>query len=684
MLNETYHLSTILHREGISPTEWHKDFKPLPNVSSKSPCYCLLFGPDCSVAGIEPLSKKQAASLRKWETSNGSSFPGFNIQPLYRITDEGAKKLLKKWREGKAPVDFDLIKSWCSDHSAKNWDDKFGKKMSKCLGTVPHELLGICSSIPGEFSEVTRLCARAVELGNGGLTRFFQALDAFLWASFERGAQVIDLLPVLIHEGSPANKPENDRGSVSVFLDVPDWKEYPVAHEKTIKHINACLLGQTRPKSPSDSNSSTDAFGLPSEGQEEKLPEVKLPILGGIKLRAMFSEIPCQYRYGTIDSGSYRIGADSRKCAKGALEWIKDESRKGQTWGRVDGREVLFAYPTIIRKRPLMLASIFGARNEDDTEMRFADYAKDVIKCLEGVAPSLKDVGLQVFSLRKMDKARTKVVFHRNYSAQRLADAAQDWQDGCANTPLIKMKAWGKEKGTLTIAEPEVPFPLQIADCLNRIWRLDGTSGEEVKSVPKSAGIELLLDESAAIRQAPHMLTLALRNGNGLFLSLGEALHRNDVLNLKGLNEHKLLMPAVLGLLLWKAGIRKERYMEDSSYVIGKMLKIADELHALYCKEVRKGSLPPQLLGNALMAAALNSPTQALAQLALRIPPYLGWARTNSTDSAGLSRFFLKEFSILESKIQHAKLPPRLENSARAQLLLGYISANSRNEEINK
>jgi hypothetical protein len=283
-----------------------------------------------------------------------------------------------------------------------------------------------------------------------------------------------------------------------------------------------------------------------------------------------------------------------------------------------------------------------------------------------------------------MDKARTKVVFHRDYSAQRLADAAQDWQDGCANIPPIKMKAWGEEKGTITIAEPEAPFPLQIADCLNRIWRLDGRSGDEVKSVPKSAGIELLLDESAAIRQVPHILTLAVRNGSELFLSLGDALHRNEVLNLKGLNGHKQLMPAILGLLLWKAGIGKERYMEDSSYVIGKMLKIADELHALYCKEVRKGSLPPQLLGNALMAAALNSPTQALAQLALRVPPYLGWARTNSTDSAGLSRFFLKEFSILENKIQHVKLPSRLDDPARAQLLLGYISASSRNEETSK
>jgi hypothetical protein len=110
------------------------------------------------------------------------------------------------------------------------------------------------------------------------------------------------------------------------------------------------------------------------------------------------------------------------------------------------------------------------------------------------------------------------------------------------------------------------------------------------------------------------------------------------------------------------------------------MLKLADELHAVYCKEVRKNNLPPQLLGNALMVAALDSPTQALAQLALRIAPYLGWARTNSTDSTGLSRYFLKEFGLVESKLRDKALPTRLDDAARAQLLLGYISGSSQTD----
>jgi hypothetical protein len=242
------------------------------------------------------------------------------------------------------------------------------------------------------------------------------------------------------------------------------------------------------------------------------------------------------------------------------------------------------------------------------------------------------------------------------------------------------MKAWGQEKGETVLAESEIPFPLQISDCLNRVWNLDGTSREEVKSIPKSSGIELLLGQFPALRQAPHLLAVALRNGRGLFLSLGNILHRNEVLDLRGLNKHKQVMPSILGLLLWKLGIGKESYMNDSAYLIGRMMKLADELHALYCKEVRKGNLPPQLLGNALMGAALDTPTQALAQLALRIAPYLGWARTNSSNSAGLSRYFLKEFSIVEGKLHGIALPTRLDDTARAQLLLGYISASSKTE----
>lgn len=677
MLNELCHLHMVLKDAGIVSPEWHKDLKALPNASKKKPCYKVSVASDGSVACIEPMHQETVAPLRKWERNNGDSFPGFNIHPLYRITNETNKKLFKRWREGKEQVDLSLLRQWCQA-SAKNWDTAFGKKMNKCLGTIPEDLLKRCLSIPSDFDALKKLCERVADLGKTGFDGFFQAIESFIWISLERGGQIQALLPVLIHEGSSSKKTDADRGSISMFMDVPDWQDYPVAHEKTIKAINECLLSESNVSGEGETKTK-DAFGHTSEGQGEKLPEVKLPVLRRVKLRAMFSEIPCQYRYKAIDAESYRIGAESRKRAKGALEWLKDESREGQTWGRAGEKEVLFAYPTKIPKIPIKLASCFGARKQDDTEARFARYAEDVVTCLNGLSPSLKDVEIRVFSLRKMDKARTKVVFHRNYSAQRLADAATEWQQGCENMPPIRIRAWGKEKGLTITTEPQTAFPLQISECLSRIWKLDGTSRDKdkVNSIPKSSGIELMLDETAPLRQVPHLLAVALQNSKGLFLSLGNSLHRNEVVDFRGLNKHKQLMPAILGLLLWKLGIRKEIYMNNSPYLIGRILKLTDELHALYCKEARNGKLPPQLLGNALMAAALNSPTQALAQLALRAAPYLGWARTNSTDSAGLSRYFLKELGLAESRLREVELPTRLDDADRAQLLLGYISAGS-------
>ncbi len=671
MLNELYHLSIALEQASITPRDWHKDFKSLPNAKPRKPCYKILVASDCSISGVEPMENELVLSLRKYQLgSNGYSFPGFNILPIYCIAGQEVKKLLEKWNKGKEPLDKGQLQQWCIKENETKCNEPM---LNECLGKIPQELKRRCGQVPDDFVALKNLFERVDSAwGNDdGCTKFIQALKNYIWTKIESDKNESYLLPILV-----SSKSEN----ISVFLDVPDWKDYPVAHKDTNSFINGRLLQTECIDGYQAENKTDDAFGRGRSGHEGKLPEVKLPVIGGVKLRAMTSESPCQFRYGTIDAASFRIGADSRKRVKGAIEWLGSPDREGETWGRADGKELIFAYPAMLHKPPPKLVACLGAHKADDSEARFAKYAEEVVDCLRGLSPSLKDVELRVFSLRKMDKARTKVVFHRNYSAQRLADAAKEWQQGCDNIPDVRMKAWGKEKGEITCVQCEIPFPLQIAECLNRVWKLDGTSKCEVKSIPKSTGIELLLDESTAFHHVPHLLAVALQNGKGLFLSLGNSLHRDEVIKLNGFNKHEQLMPAILGLLLWKIGIGKEIYMNNSPYLVGRMLKLADELHAVYCKEVRKNNLPPQLLGNALMVAALDSPTQALAQLALRIAPYLGWARTNSTDSAGLSRYFLKEFGLVESKLRDKALPTRLDDAARAQLLLGYISGSSQTD----
>jgi hypothetical protein len=177
-----------------------------------------------------------------------------------------------------------------------------------------------------------------------------------------------------------------------------------------------------------------------------------------------------------------------------------------------------------------------------------------------------------------------------------------------------------------------------------------------------------------------------LNNSKGLLLFLAnhrlqlDEKNRETVFSVsdkKKYEHHKLLIPSILGLLLHKLGIRKESYMSNAPFLVGRMLKLADELHALYCKEVRDNKMPPQLIGNSLMTAALDSPIQSLAQLALRLKPYYGWAQTyRSKETGGLAGYFIGLYGEVSSELANLGLPIRFNDAERAQLLLGYLAAN--------
>ncbi len=681
MLNELCQLADVLDTVNIKPKEWHPQLKPLPKASFKKQCYKISIADDGAITSIDTLNEELVAILRKWEPSLGNSFPGFNIQPLYRITGENEKKQFKLWRDGKERTDVAQLKKWCGERCG-NWDRKIEMKISKCLGEIPKELaMRLASDSSSVSISVQKLFTRILQFSHKGeerkgkgdvlAERFKRALEDYLWKAIEDEERTKILLPILIHEGDAKKKSDDDRGLVSVFLDIPDWQEFPVAHFKSIEWINDMMIKQ--PAQSTCLTNELDAYGLPSSGEEDKLPGVKLPIIADVKLRAMNSESPCQFRYGKIDAVSFPVGKESRTKAKGSLEWLGAKSREGETWGRADTKELIFAYPVQLPNVPLKLAACFGAQKIDDTEARFSNAAKDVIDGLKAAANDLRDIEIRVFSLKKMDKARTKVVFHRNYTAQRLVDATTEWEAGCSNIPDISIQAWGDPKGQWEIVELRIPFPLQIASCLNRIWKQDGTTECEAPLVAPSEGISLLLDEQPG-RFVPHLLAVFLQNAKGLLLSLGDVLNRGEIISVKGYDNQKLLMPSILGLLLYKLDIRKENYMNNPPFLVGRMLKLADDLHALYCREVRDNNLPPQLIGNSMMTAALESPIQALAQLALRLKPYYGWAQTFRGNDGG--RHFVGLYGEVAAELAKQKLPSRLNDTERAELLLGYLAAN--------
>jgi hypothetical protein len=434
------------------------------------------------------------------------------------------------------------------------------------------------------------------------------------------------------------------------------------------------------------------------------MPEVKLPGLGGVKLRSMFAAHGCQKRYGLIEDQSYPITKENRAKIKKSLEWLSEAERKGKTWGLIEAKEIVFAYPSRILPTTPRFATFLGAAGNASPE-KFETLVESVFKMIRGLPPKEQPENIHIFALHKMDRARSKVVFYRTYSIENLDESARTWQDGGANIPAFDILVWPeREKKEIKSSEkltperlfPTVPEPLKIAKILNKVWKIDGNSAGEIPRMKYCQGIELFFsDLSVGMKQ--HLLHVLLSNYEGWVNYLGNKTHKNqdNILSDKEKEICTSVFP-VFGLLLYKQNCYKEEYMESMSYQIGQLLKIADELHALYGKVVRDGNVPPQLLGNSLFVAASEAPAQALAQLSIRICPYLSWAKQYRTknveekekESREAADEYVNLFEAIANKLDPyitdaAQFGRRLNDLEKAQFFIGYLASVPKREKSN-
>ena len=139
-----------------------------------------------------------------------------------------------------------------------------------------------------------------------------------------------------------------------------------------------------------------------------------------------------------------------------------------------------------------------------------------------------------------------------------------------------------------------------------------------------------------------------------------------------------MIAVALLGITLQKLEERKEKYMEDPAYLIGRFLSLTDTLHAQYCENVRRGALPPQLLGNALIPTAVADPSKGFARMVHRLRPYQAWAKTEGT---GLARWTCAEMGKIAIRLAGNLPESRLSDAQQAQLLLGYLARSQKSNE---
>jgi hypothetical protein len=662
----------------------HPQFKPCPQ---RGLSYWLYLGGNGEAQDMVILPQDLDVSMiRKWEKSNGCSFPAFNIQPLYEPNEtekEIIKNLKKALTKGNQLIVDDLNN--IISNSKSLWSAAIQKKINDCLRRATIEVEEQIGDAPEEFMAISELIRRARCLSAESL--YTQLTDICIKKLTDKQTARPELIDVLFFYTGKSPK------NFQVILELPDWSnigaEYPANHRIVQQWMNNRFLDFSAENRNAELNE-TDAFGENAVGKEEKFPPVHMKnSLGNVILRAMNKESPCQMRYGMIDAESFPAGNDVRMSMKGALEWLSDPERKGKTWAdlsrKTDRPTLLFAYPTEMPQQEPELAGLCGIAEGDSAApdgATFAAIAARVIQALRGRTDGHPDNDIRIFVLTKMDTARTKVMVSRRYTVDHVIAAAEDWQRGCLNTPSIKIRQFGPAKGDKPIwAEPLIPFPAEVMWCLNTAWRRMGSYAEQVHGFSINDGISLLLDEGFVLTNiANRALVAAVENCSPLLLALGQEHAFGKVFEFdrkaKRLGKQVLLLPSIIGLLLHKINFKKGGFMNSPAFWVGRLLRLADRLHMKYCEYVRKNSFPPQLIGNALMVMALEQPVKALELLSQRILPYQAWAVTlkGEGQGIGLVKYFLAQIGEVCNNLKNLELPAQCSPAEKAQMLLGYLA----------
>ena len=582
MLNELHDLARSLKAAQVSMCSWHNYFTSCPKTLAT---YHLFLDSSGLVTDLEPIKDRERIVLiRKWDVpGQGTSFPAFNVLPLFEPRTESDKKAavdLRKEIVSKSPPTCDEIKQRIDAMCAASnslWVKKEPSRITKCLTLIPNEVAKMLGSPLDEFRSITELIARVRKLTAESLhSRLGAIVIDKIVETPSAAAEWFDLL--FFHSGK---KPAKS----SLIAEVSDRSmyPYPATHERVQAWMNSRFQDDKQQADTEGGQSALadDIFAMPAIGLDETFPSVRVQsAIGDVKLRAMSSEHLCQRRYGFADAQSCRVGQPSRREMKTALEWIAHPDRREKTWCDVSSltgvKGVLFAYPSELVETELA-GMIVGIDAESDPDgARFEACAARVTASLTELVRKQPHEALttevRVFVLTKPDGFRTKVLSSGRYSVERLLASANEWMACCRNRPPILIRQFGAQKDDKpNWAEPFIPYPAEVVSCLNTAWARAGTHAEQVPGFGIGDGLGLLLEDGVVLKAiATRALRTLITNSLSLVLALGQA-HRQGLVHPMGKKYGKqaLLLPSIFGLFLAKLGRLKGDYMKGPPFLVG-------------------------------------------------------------------------------------------------------------------
>ena len=403
-------------------------------------------------------------------------------------------------------------------------------------------------------------------------------------------------------------------------------------------------------------------------------PTAKLPFLGETGLYNLFAQNRCHERYGMVESSAMPVGVDVANQLAATLRFLTDADREGRTWRGFTVGEIphlLLAYMTEVEDLPdLPIAALFTEDRE-----RSVDFEASAASFFDGLKTGVVQAGVQIISLIKVDDGRKAVSASIYLTVDGLASAVNRWLAGCANLPSLRVPSPGGEDRF--ISRPRALYPLSVPNVLTVHWKSDASQRFATKKapMPSSVALRFFLSTQPSVSEARWVLATTLRNLTPLIVCIGGKTLAGQTV-IKSAARDTLDAVALLGLTLFMLGIKKEDYVSNTAFLLGRTMRLADVLHAEYSKKVRGdgsgGGMPSRLIGNAQMQSVLTTPVKSLALLSERILLYQGWAST--AGDAGIARWALKHLSETAEMLADMDLPTRADDEFRAQALLGYLA----------
>ena len=687
MLNELLVLSRSLAARGIVPQEWHSSIKAF----KKGPAIIAELDERGELVRISDLSAEEVSRLRNIVWDNQNSFPGFNLTcPLLAVPES------VPWNDGRALREMAVATSASSPLAFQKKD--IGR-LERLLRNFPQNEIaprvrGANPKLQSTMAVLQRLNAARPEP-----QAFLRAVCAAVVAAMQAERMSQDLALAILC-GKPNKKKQRlEAWAITLILDVADLDqfEYRVADPTVPCEWSAALVRSEAAgtAAPGEAHFVCALSGLPDSPMGDKMPEPNLKILGPTYLMSMNKDTPCQTRYGRTSTDIFAVGRDSVRSLNNAILYMTEPGREGKTWtgvpnGFKKNPDLLIAYLEEEPDSEVPLAGLFPDVEEvSDLAMAAATYEArtasihDALRRLERPG---RDMHVRVIALSQIDKGRKQVVFSGRYSTKAIYQGRDKWLAGTRNVPAIFIPfpvAKGKPAEWRSHYQPS---PAEVMVSFKQQW-LRGSSGtshrgrarkevalssHSVPGVSLSRICAVFLDTEASA-QARWLLDRYLSTTETLLVALAGSFSDGPSLA-ESARKEALIVIGVYGILLLRQGRTKEIYMESRDYLLGQFLQMADLLHRLYCKDVREGKIPPQLIGNAAISMAMQRPTRAIEVLCSRMTVYLAWAERYEGEDAGLAKWARKELGRLAALLKKEDLNIRVGPTGKAELLLGYLA----------